>query len=382
MKKKNQPNPSMIMLVRHPGGRAAWQLENRLKGDDEPSGETVSKEYEIARELTELDYNAEFEPYKRERLNPLDTIPAGVHAIPTTRADYSIPTADEVVDRADVHSLKQINQIRSLLEDQIKRENELLENTKSEFSACHPPPPVTTFKSSRLLFSHLGLLNLDSVAKQANPSDNSDLIRLRGTSDLIDELRTLDQMPHSHHDTAFIFYVRAGKSTKEEIYASALGRNRTQLDSNFVEFLVSLGQTTNIDAHPYWSGHVKSSYRIVKGAKVANELDLDARGISCFNGDTHLLYWADRHNEIAFIVPSLAEPSEVSFQMGMDESTESHSISSSIRRMGALTACDSRTFVIWLEELDDIDHIPTDLLSTETTTGLWTFTLGYSYYLN
>ena len=42
-----------------------------------------------------------------------------------------------------------------------------------------------------------------------------------------------------------------------------------------------------------------------------NELDLDGRGISCFNGDTHLLYWADHHNEIAFLVPSLAEPSEV-----------------------------------------------------------------------
>ena len=80
--------------------------------------------------------------------------------------------------------------------------------------------------------------------------------------DLIDELRTLDQMPHSHHDTAFIFYVRAGKSTKEEIYASALGRNRNQLDTNFVDFLFSLGETTPIDTHSYWSGNVKSSYRI------------------------------------------------------------------------------------------------------------------------
>ena len=55
--------------------------------------------------------------------------------------------------------------------------------------------------------------------------------------------------------------------------------------------------------------------------------------------------------------------------MGMDESAESHSISSSVRRTGALTACDSRTLVIWLEDLDDIDHIPGDLLSTESTTG-------------
>ena len=221
--------------------------------------------------MINVDYDTEFEPYKRQNLPPIETIPPGVAKIPTTEADFSIPTADEVVERADVHSLKQTNQIRALLEDQIKRENELLQNEESNFSPCRPPPPVTSFKSSRLLFSHLGLLSLDSVTKQANPSDNSDLIRLRGTSDLVDELRTLDQMPHSHHDTCFMFYVRAGKTTKEEIYESAMGRTRSQLDPNFIDFLFSLGRTTNTDTHPYWSGSVKNSYRIglqkAKGAK-------------------------------------------------------------------------------------------------------------------
>ena len=94
-----------------------------------------------------------------------------------------------------------IANFRSLLEDQIKREDEVLSGEKSEFGRCLPPPPVTQFQSSRLLFSHFGLLEIDSVTKQANPNDNSDLIRLRGSSDLIDELKCLDQMPHTHHDT-------------------------------------------------------------------------------------------------------------------------------------------------------------------------------------
>ena len=55
--------------------------------------------------------------------------------------------------------------------------------------------------------------------------------------------------------------------------------------------------------------------------------------------------------------------------MGLDESTESHSISSSNRRTGGLLSCDSRTLVIWLEDYDDMNYIPTDLLSTESTTG-------------
>ena len=56
--------------------------------------------------------------------------------------------------------------------------------------------------------------------------------------------------------------------------------------------------------------------------------------------------------------------------MGLDESTESHSISSSNRRAGGnLSSCDSRTLVIWLEDYDDINYIPTDILAADATTG-------------
>ena len=65
---------------------------------------------------------------------------------------------------------------------------------------------VTSFQSSRLLFSHLGLLGIDSVTRQSNPSDNSDLIRLRASTDLLEELKFLDQMPHTHHDTWYASY--------------------------------------------------------------------------------------------------------------------------------------------------------------------------------
>ena len=141
---------------------------------------------------------------------------------------------------------------------------------------------MTSFQSSRLLFSHLGLLEIDSVTRQSNPSDNSDLIRLRASSDLVDELKCLDQMPHTHHDTwyvynkglfeqkrhsfkavfSFLFYVRAGMTTKEEIYGAAQGRNKNSLDTAFIEFLFSLGAPTNIENHSYWSGNTRTSYKI------------------------------------------------------------------------------------------------------------------------
>ena len=75
--------------------------------------------------------------------------------------------------------------------------------------------------------------------------------------------------------------------------------------------------------------------------------------------------------QIAFVVPSpRSSSSEASFHMGLDESTESHSISSSNRRGGGyLSSCDSRTLVIWLEDYDDMNYIPTDILAQEATTG-------------
>ena len=72
---------------------------------------------------------------------PIETVPPGVSKIPTTQADFSIPTAEEVAERADVHNLKQINQIRALLEEQIKRENEALKAEETAFTPTQPPPP-------------------------------------------------------------------------------------------------------------------------------------------------------------------------------------------------------------------------------------------------
>ena len=61
---------------------------------------------------------------------------------------------------------------------------------------------------------------------------------------------------------SFIYYVRAGMTTKEEIYAAAQGRNRTSLDPSFIDFIFSLGTPISIDNHSYWSGNTRNSYKI------------------------------------------------------------------------------------------------------------------------
>ena len=127
--------PTMIMLLRHPGGRTGWKFENKLHHDDAPCDE-----YEVA--AADVDY-AEFNSYQPPNLAPIETVPPGVNKIPNTRADYSIPEAEEVAETAEVQNLKQINQIRSLLEEQIKRENDILlsDTTRHDFTKLLPPPP-------------------------------------------------------------------------------------------------------------------------------------------------------------------------------------------------------------------------------------------------
>ena len=60
----------------------------------------------------------------------------------------------------------------------------------------------------------------------------------------------------------FIYYVRSGQYSREEIYAATIGRNKQSLQALFIEFLFSLGATTVSDHHSGWSGNLKTSYRI------------------------------------------------------------------------------------------------------------------------
>jgi hypothetical protein len=60
-------------------------------------------------------------------------------------------------------------------------------------------------------------------------------------------------------------------------------------------------------------------------ADLSKDRILSGRGIGSLNGENLVLYWADYHNEVAFLVPSPRESSEVSFNLGDDQSEDSKS---------------------------------------------------------
>ena len=111
-----------------------------------------------------------------------------------------------------------------------------------------------------------------------------------------------------------------------------------------------------------------------------------------FNGDHHVLYWADASSEVAFIVPSNrpgkfgddsssdvkspSPPSRAS-SLGLDRSMGGSAATvppeSAKRRFQRQTSTalqfEVKMVIVWLERMEDSADIPLDNLLAETVTG-------------
>lgn len=75
-----------------------------------------------------------------------------------------------------------------------------------------------------------------------------------------------------------------------------------------MEFLASLGWPVSVASHAGWTGHVQTSWRKTSNtpATTTSQTDDGEHGGSLYNGNTHVLYWADVSSEVAFVVPTLS----------------------------------------------------------------------------
>lgn len=92
------------------------------------------------------------------------------------------------------------------------------------------------------------------------------------------------------------------------------------VSTNFLEFLASLGWPVSISSHAGWTGHVQTSWRKISTTPTStSQPETDAEhGGALYNGNTHVLYWADVSSEVAFVVPTSSikavyEPSSDSY---------------------------------------------------------------------
>ncbi|XP_025157672.1 ral GTPase-activating protein subunit beta [Harpegnathos saltator] len=412
------PQPTVTVLIRGPFGRHAWTMQLRHLPRHRSSIRSINnnpgRPLPLAEAAPQTDYKPKF-------------FPDNVDRIPHCKVDESIPSLEAVMSDNDaVRNEHQI--LAQLLERQItletKYDNGNIKNTEEKSDECVPPQICHEFQTARLFLSHFGFLNVEP--KENEESRDTGLIALDPTiPGFCMDLETLDNISPRTCDTVHIFYVKASQKSTSEILSNVL--HEENVSPNFMEFLSSLGWPVSVSAHAGWTGHVSTSWRATAQMNVPQPAHSNHGG-ALYNGDTHVLYWADVSSEIAFVVPtqsylmassdSLEETSSYSsdissgqawFERSISESTDTRisSISqntaqtsramsldlekqpSSLSGIGPINSSsadpikprrslkqslplqtNTKIMVVWLESLEDHIQFPIGDLLPSTCTGL------------
>ncbi|XP_031364609.1 ral GTPase-activating protein subunit beta isoform X4 [Apis dorsata] len=408
------PQPTVTVLIRGPFGRHAWTMQLRHLPRHRSSIRSVNtnpgRPLPLAEAAPRTDYKPKF-------------FPDNVDRIPHCKVDESIPSLEAVMNDSDIvrnehQILSQLLERQMTIETKYSDGNDKISEEKVE--ECVPPQICHEFQTARLFLSHFGFLNVEP--KETNESRNNGLTALDPTiPGFCLDLETLDNISPRTCDTVYIFYVKAGQKTSTEILSNVL--HESNVSSNFLEFLNSLGWPVSVSTHAGWTGHISTSWRVTPQLNVPQPAHSDHGG-ALYNGDTHVLYWADVSSEIAFIVPtqlnnmvnsdSLEETSycsdvsvnQVWFERNISESTSprnsgtgqntmqnSRTMSLDLEKQpSSLTGSNSsnadlnkprkttkqvlpvqidiKIIVVWLESLEDFTHFPIGDLLPCTYSGL------------
>ncbi|KAK7085954.1 hypothetical protein SK128_026619 [Halocaridina rubra] len=277
---------------------------------------------------------------------------------------------------------------------------------------CVAPPLCHEFQTARLLLSHFGFLSIDALQESVECAVPSLVALDSSMAGFARDLEVLDSTNNRTIDTAHVFYVRAGQSVTHDILNNVV--SSSSVHPHFLEFLNGLGWTVNVHQHPGWTGHTSTAFTVTP----PQESSLDANhGGSGYSGRTHVLYWSDALNEMAFVVPSPA-PSQSSTQsqsssaindgLVLDRSDaggggsgsersdslqsydvepdpgsslSSHASQMSFghgnehrnrkfgRQTSAMSCGDHKVYIVWLESFEDSYTFPANELLPETVTG-------------
>ncbi|XP_051568989.1 ral GTPase-activating protein subunit beta-like isoform X4 [Myxocyprinus asiaticus] len=405
---EQNPCPSVTMLIRGMSGRHAWtmQLFHQPKGARANQKQVfVPESRPTPKNDVGIRYNVKHRPFPEE-----------VDKIPFVKADLSIPDLHDIVNK---ELEQQHDKLRSVMGKQIDYEVKLEQQTEDlwrnkpfpdPLTDCKPPAPAQEFQTARLFLSHFGFLSLEALKESGNSRLPPHLIALDSSvSGFFDDIGSLDLLPSRPCDTVFIFYMKAGQKSSQEILRNVEFSSNVQ--PHFLELLLSLGWPVEVGQHPGWTGSVFTSWTIntSNGTETPDEcVTVGDTGGGVFNGEKHVLYYADALTEIAFVVPSLtdssAESSENSFptadsdsQMellpsllkqpnltlelfpnhsdNMGPTQRSPTVKSrklpagrTIPPLGPYT----KVLVVWVERYDDIENFPVSELLAETSTGVET----------
>ncbi|XP_041060502.1 ral GTPase-activating protein subunit beta isoform X7 [Carcharodon carcharias] len=406
------PCPSVTVLIRGMSGRHAWtmQLYHQPRGSRASQKAFVPEPHPPPKDDVGIKYNVKHRPFPEE-----------VDKIPFVKADLSIPDLHEIVtDQLEVQHEK----LKNLMAKQILYENALEKISEERLSKtlfpdpvteCIPPPPAQEFQTARLLLSHFGFLSLEALKEPGNSCRPPNLIALDSTlAGFFDDIGYLDLLPSRPFETVFIFYMKPGQKTSQEILKNMESSSHVQ--SHFLEFLLSLGWPVDVGKHPGWTGHVSTSWLINtcnggEGKEQEDTVTPEDTGGGIFNREKKALYYADALTEIAFVVPSFVESSTDSSESGLasQEAETQMDLLPSLLKQTPLTlelfpnhsenlgnsqrlspthkskklplgrtvpplGPETKVIVVWVERFDDIENFPLNDLLPETSTGVETTT--------
>ena len=102
------------------------------------------------------------------------------------------------------------------------------------------PEPCAEYQAARLLLSHLGLLRMFEPQKMTNINAIPPMVPLSTDNvDFINDLEKLDRQSTRTAETVYVYYMKDGQKTAEEILRNVL--KAESVNSAFLDFLASLG---------------------------------------------------------------------------------------------------------------------------------------------
>uniref|UniRef100_A0A8B9L6I7 Ral GTPase-activating protein subunit beta n=1 Tax=Astyanax mexicanus TaxID=7994 RepID=A0A8B9L6I7_ASTMX len=402
---EQNPCPSVTMLIRGTCGRHAWtmQLFHQPRGARANQKVFVPEGRPTPKNDVGIRFNVKHRPFPEE-----------VDKIPFVKADLSIPDLHDIVDK---ELEQQHEKLRGVMVKQIEYETTLEHHTEEVWknkpfpdplTDCKPPPPAQEFQTARLFLSHFGFLSLEALKEPGNSRLPPHLIALdSAVPGFFDDIGFLDLLPCRPCDTVFIFYMKAGQKSSQEILRNV--ESSANVQPHFLELLLSLGWPVEVGQHPGWTGSVYTSWTIntSSGTETPDEcVSVGDTGGGVFNGEKRVLYYADALTEIAFVVPSLsdssAESSENSFPTADSDSQmellpsllkqpnltlelfPNHSDNMGLTQRSPTVKSkklpsgrsipplgpETKVLVVWVERYDDIENFPVSELLAETSTGV------------
>ncbi len=337
----------VAVVLRGMSSRSAWTMQlrhlPRHKSGQKTSSSNPGRPLPMDDQVARKSFKSSF-------------FPESIDKIPLCKADKSIPAVESVA--LDERSLHELDQLSHLMDEQAHLEESITQLT--QYSEKHDmdstsPEPCQDYQAARLLLSHLGLLKMFGDAQKLDSNIPAMVPLSTDNVDFINDLEKLDRQSTRTAETVQIYYMKNGQKHPEEILRNV--QKSEAVSKDFLDFLATLGWPVNVWAHTGWTGRLSTSWRSQHEPMVPPTLN--NHGGAIFNGDHHVLYWADSESEIAFTVPTKVEnksDSESDLIPAADKArlTRQSSVMASL--------ADLKIAVVWLENFDDIGNFPGDAL--------------------